>query len=179
MNKNKPYPAHNRLINNQHSFNYDIESEWPPEADLSEIFIGLTRILQRSHAITKGVPVIYEPDGTRFVAAATWNNGRTRKNLSIKLPHVFSLFKNIAEDGRFYMDNFCRIFEGNSFERNLLLDSDSQSFAVQPLKYEGRVLGLLGYSSDQPMAFTTFENGFLDEVARQLACRISKTTVKK
>ncbi len=179
MNKNKPYNAQNRLNNKHLSFNYDIESEWPPETDLAEIFIGLTRVLQRSHAITKGVLVIYEPDGTRFVATATWNNGKSRKNLSIKLPQVFSLFKNIAEDGCLYTDNFCRIFEGNSFERNLLLDSDSQSFAIQPLKYEGRVLGLIGYSSNQPMAFTTFENGFLDEVARQLACRISKTTVKK
>jgi len=163
---------------NADRFVYDIESLWPEDTGLSEIFIGLTRRLQNFYTIKKGVLILNEPAATRFIATATWNNGKSRKNLSIKIPGVSSLFEKIAEFGRVYTNNFCHFFDGNSFERNLLLDEETQSFAIQPLKHEAEVVGLLGFSSDRPMAFVTFEEGLLDNIARQFARRISRLRVR-
>jgi hypothetical protein len=163
---------------NTYRFDYEIDSLWPEDAEISEIFIGLTRRLQNLYAIKKGVLILNEPVGTRFIATTAWNNGKSRKNLSIKIPGISSLFEKIAEFGRVYTDNFCHFFDGNSFERNLLLDKDTQSFAVQPLKHEAEVVGLLGFSSNRPMAFVTFEEGLLDNIAREFARRISRLRVR-
>ncbi|MBN1213369.1 MAG: GAF domain-containing protein [candidate division Zixibacteria bacterium] len=159
---------------NTDRFVYDIDRLWPDDAELSDIFIGLTRRLQDFYTIKKGVLILNEPVATRFIATATWNNGKSRKNLSVKIPGTSSLFEKIAEFGRIYTDNFCHFFDGNAFERNLLLDGETQSFAVQPLKYEAEVVGLLGFSSDRPMAFATFEEGLLENIARQFARRICR-----
>ena len=57
-----------------------------------------------------------------------------------------------------------KLRDGNLIERRLLLDKETRSFMLRPLKHHGRVIGLLGYSSDNPDAFVTFEEGLLDSV---------------
>ncbi|MFZ5979725.1 MAG: GAF domain-containing protein [Candidatus Zixiibacteriota bacterium] len=160
-------------------FGYDIDQLWPKDASPADIFIGLTRELQRFFAIHKGVLIIHEQAETRFTATATFNQGRTRRNLSLKLPGTSSLFQIVAENGQLYAENFTDLFSGNSFERHLLLEADSQSFMIQPLKYDGNVVGLLGYSSSDPLAFATFEDNLLTTTARQFAERIGKMLVRK
>ena len=160
-------------------FAYDIDRLWPEKAEPAEIFIDLTRQLQRFFAIHKGVLIINENSSTRFTATATFNNGKTRRNLSLKLPGTSSLFKIVAENGQLYTENFSELFSGNSFERNLLLESDSQSFLIHPLKHDGAVVGLLGYSSTDPLAFATFEDCILENTARQFAARIGKSLVRQ
>ncbi|MCK4371845.1 MAG: GAF domain-containing protein, partial [candidate division Zixibacteria bacterium] len=97
-----------------------------------------------------------------------------RDGLRLNLPVDASLFEKVAEQGHIYTEDFCESFSGNFFERKLLLDDDSRSFVLQPLKSDGRVLGLLGYSSRKPMAFVTFEEGALDDICNRLGSIIEK-----
>ena len=84
------------------------------------------------------------------------------------------IFEKVAESGQVYTENFCDTFTGNFFERKLLLDSDSRSFVLQPLKSEGEVVGLIGYSSEQPTAFTMFEEGLLEKMANRFGAIVER-----
>lgn len=136
-----------------------------PESELSEVFAGLTRQLRRKYPIDKGVLVLREDDGKRLSAITTWSQGNVRDGLKLNLPAETSLFEKVAECGHVYTEDFCESFSGNFFERKLLLDDDSRCFAIQPLKFEGRVMGLMGFSSRRSSAFTMMEEGALDEIA--------------
>lgn len=131
-------------------------------SDPRTIFQEFTRELQRVYDITKGFLALREGDMTRFLAVATFSNGTVRKNLSLRLPNAPSLFEKVAESGQLYTENFAELCDGNLIERRLLLDDDTRAFMLRPLKHEGRVIGLLGYSSENPDAFVTFEEGLVD-----------------
>ena len=118
--------------------------------------------------------ILRRPGSNKLAAVSTWHNGLVREGLSINLPDESSLFSKVAAEGRLFTDDFFGIFSGNFFERKLLLDDDSRSFVLQPLKSDGRVLGLLGYSSRKPMAFVTFEEGALDDICDRLGSIIEK-----
>jgi len=142
--------------------------------DLSEIFFRVTRELRKKYNISKGVLVVRHDQAERLAAISTWNNGATRDGLAVNLPHDSSLFEKVAENGVVYTEDFCDSFSGNFFERKLLLDDASRSFVVQPLKLDGEVVGLLGYSSLEPTAFAMFEEGAMEDVATDLAGIIAK-----
>ena len=160
-------------------FQYDIDRQWAADADLSDIFIDLTSELQNHYHISRGLLLLKDQGSTRFIAVSTWNNGRTRKNLSLRIPSVSSLFEKVAEHGQVFSESFCDLFSGNSFERNLLIDDSAQSYVLQPLKLCGEVVGLIAYSSEDPTVFTTFEDGALADVANQLAQRIGNRLSEK
>ncbi len=160
-------------------FDYDIELLWPPDASLSDIFVGLTTELQRYYPISRGILLLREEKATQFIAVSTWNSGKTRKNLSLRIPSVSSLFEKVAEHGQVFSESFCDLFSGNSFERNLLIDDAAQSYVLQPLKRDAEVVGLIAYSSDCPTVFTTFEDGALQNVAQQMAQRIRRGETEK
>ncbi len=126
------------------------------------IFPEFTRILQRGFDIRKGFLAMREGNQTRFLAVALFSRGKTRKNLSLKLPTAPSLFEKVAETGRIYSENFAELFDGNLIERQLLLDDDTVAFMLRPLKHQARVVGLIGFSSDTPNTFVTFEEGLLN-----------------
>ncbi|MBD3403827.1 hypothetical protein GF420_13110 [candidate division GN15 bacterium] len=155
-------------------FPCDVDKEWPDGTDPAEIFVGLTSRLQSAYPIRKALLILKEGDHNRFCAVATFNDGAVRKNLSLRLPMQSSLFEKVAEDRHIYTENYYSLFSGNTFERNLLLDDWCQSFAVIPLVTDGLVIGILGFSSDQPNAFVTFEEGVLDRVIDRLANRLSR-----
>ena len=125
--------------------------------DLSEIFIAITQKLQERFDIVRGLLVIREPQTTRFIATSTFSNRKVRKNLSLRIPEVSSLFEKVAEQGEVFSENFCNLFSGNSFEKKLLMDDDAQSYILLPLKYEAEVVGMIGYSSETDLAFTAME----------------------
>lgn len=152
----------------------DKNSEWIREVDLAELFLSLTRRLCERFEINRGVLVLRRRDSHRLAAYSTWNNGHTREGLTINLPEDPSLFEKVAESGQVYTENFCDTFTGNFFERKLLLDSDSRSFVLQPLKSEGQVVGLIGYSSEQPTAFTMFEEGLLEKMANRFGAIVER-----
>lgn len=138
-----------------------------PEAELAANFAGLTRRLAQQYPIDKGVLVLRDHEASELSAISTWHDGVVRDGLRLNLPSQESLFEKVAEDGRVYTEDFCESFSGNFFERKLLLDDDSRCFVVQPLISEGRVKGLLGYSSRRPSAFAMFADGALDDIAER------------
>jgi transcriptional regulator with GAF, ATPase, and Fis domain len=145
-----------------------------PETELSRTFVGLTRKLRQQYPIDKGVLVLRQDDGDRLSAISTWHDGSVRDGLKLNLPTETSLFEKVAEHGTVYTEEICGSFSGNFFERKLLLDDDSRCFVVQPLKSEGRVLGLLAYSSRRETAFAMFEEGALETVADKFGELIDK-----
>lgn len=145
------------------------------ETPLAEAFHTLTDQLLKEYDIDKGVLVLRPDAGRQLAAVSTWHRGIMRDGLRLNLPIETSLFEKVAEQGHVYTEDFCESFSGNFFERKLLLDDDSRSFVLQPLKCEGRVLGLLGYSSRKPMAFVTFEEGALDAICKQLGSIIGRS----
>lgn len=146
-----------------------------PEAELSANFAGLTRRLTCQYSIDKGVLVVRDRDGSELSAISTWRDGIVHDGLRLNLPSEDSLFEKVAEDGRVYTEDFCESFSGNFFERKLLLENDSRCFVVQPLLFEGRVRGLLGYSSRRPSTFAMFAEGALDEIAERFGELIDST----
>ncbi|UCE23368.1 MAG: GAF domain-containing protein [Candidatus Zixiibacteriota bacterium] len=130
----------------------------------SELFFELTRQLKTRFNISKGVFLLRSGIDAPLAAISTWDNGQTRHGLAIKLPSEESLFERVARQGQVYTDNFCDSFSGNFFERKLLLNDSSKSFVLHPVKCNGEVIGLLGYSSSEPTAFTMFEEGAVEDI---------------
>ena len=153
---------------------FEFGSELPQKSSLSEIFNELTRRLKTKFDIDRGVFIVRTKKDDKFSAISTWNEGKVRSNISINVSIEPSLFEKVAENGIVFTDSFTGEFSGNFFERRLLLDDGSQSYVLQPLKHEGQVVGMLGYSSIVPTAFSTFEEGILDNVAGELGEIISK-----
>ena len=139
------------------------------EIDLSDRFSELTRQLLCKFDIKKGVLVVRRPVDEQLAAISTWQSGVTRDGLTITLPTDTSLFDRVAKQGQTYAEDFCDSFSGNFFERRLLLDDDSRSFVVHPLKHEGKVVGLVAFSSHEPTAFAMFEEGDIDHLTRIFA----------
>jgi hypothetical protein len=131
-------------------------------SDLAALFVNLSRELQQEYEIKKGFMALRDGNYTRFLAVARFKAGGPCKKLSLKLPSVDSLFEKVAESGQVFADNYAELFDGNRMEKRLLIDDDTVSYLLRPLKYEGRVVGLIGYSSDQPGTFITLEEGRLD-----------------
>ena len=150
---------------NRYDFNFD--GIIKRSHGISEVFSRLTSELNRTFSIDKAVLVLRRPDDDRLAAVSTWKDGQVHDGLKISLPCQSSLFEKVAECGHVYTENFCGSFSGNLFEKKLLLDEDSRSFAVHPLKSEGRVVGFLGLSSVKPTAFAIMEEGALEEVAEK------------
>jgi transcriptional regulator with GAF, ATPase, and Fis domain len=142
------------------------------ETEPSELFFQLTRRLKSQFNINKGVLLLRSGAGSPLAAISTWHNGQTREGLAIKLPTESSLFEKVAKQGQVYTDNFCGSFTGNFFEKKLLLEDTSRSFVLHPIKHAGEVIGLLGFSSEQPTAFTLFEEGELDQIVSDFAAII-------
>ncbi|UCD64620.1 MAG: GAF domain-containing protein [Candidatus Zixiibacteriota bacterium] len=135
----------------------------------AQLFFDLTRRLKTRFEISRGVLLLRSGIGGPLAAVSTWNNGQMREGLAIKLPSESSLFEKVAECGRVYTENFCGAFSGNFFERKLLVDEGSRSFVLQPLCHQGEVIGMIGYSSESPTAFTLFEEGAMDNLLAEFA----------
>jgi len=136
---------------------------------LTEEFTRLTQRLRRKLAVDKCILVLKRPAEERLAAVASWDHGELNDGLAINLPHENSLFEKVTEDGGLYTENFCGSFSGNFFEQKLLIDSKSRSFALQPLRYDGHLVGLVGMSSEEPMAFTMLDEGEMDDALARFA----------
>lgn len=152
----------------------DLNQVFAQEQSPSEIFFEIANHLREKYDINKAVLVIRQDDSS-LAAISTWNNGQKRDGLSLNLPQKESLFEKVIEDGRLYTEYFSESFSGNFFEQKLLLDNQSRSFALKPLKVEGKTVGLVGFSSQNPTAFTVMNEGETDK----LLSRFATTLVKK
>jgi len=152
----------------------ELQQSLAEAADPRDAFAQFSRLLERFLKIRKGFLALREGDQMRFLAIASWRDDGTVRTLSLRLPQVASFFEKVAEHGQLYSENITAFFDGNTIERRLLFDDDTVSFMLRPLKHEGQLVGLLGYSSDVPEAFVTVESGQLDSAFEQLAAVISR-----
>ena len=141
--------------------------------DITNSFLELTERLKQQYEIDKGVLIVRQEHPPELAAVSMWSNGLGHDGLKVNLPTESSLFEAVARGGEVYTESFCGVFSGNFFERKLLLDEDSHSFVLVPLKAGERVVGLLGYSSRKATSFTLFEEGVLDKVAEELGAAIA------
>jgi hypothetical protein len=131
--------------------------------DPDSIFFSLTNELARKFTVHKGLLAIVNGPGMRLIAVSTWNSGRERKHLTLRLP---------SRQREPYTENFCKVFSGNRFERNLLFDENSESYLLQPLKRDYQVVGIMGFSSSCSTAFVSIDEPAFDRISNILAGKL-------
>lgn len=161
-------------LTNDKELSFEFGSSLPEDADLSELFLELTRRLKTKYEIDRGVFMIRSKNGDKFSAVSTWNKDKVRSNISINVSVEPSLIEKVAENGVVFSECSTSEFSGNFFERNLILEANSQSYVLQPLKHAGEVVGMLGYSSVVATAFSTLDEGTLDKFANEFGEIIAK-----
>ena len=144
-------------------------TESTPETGITELFAEFTHKLRSKFHIHKGVLVLRRRPGEPLSAISTWSQGETLDGLSIKLPDQPSLFERVVAAGRTYWESITDLFTGNFFERKLLIDDTSRSFVLQPLRYDGEVIGLVGYSSSDATDFSRFEEDDIQRTTNEFA----------
>jgi hypothetical protein len=102
-------------------------------------------------------------------AISTWSDGQRNDGLALNLPHTKSLFEKVMEHGRLYTEGYSESFSGNFFEKKLLLDDNTKSFALHPLNCDGKIIGLIGLSSKNPGAFAMLEEGDAADIIGRFA----------
>lgn len=161
--------AYRAYLNEEKDISFDFGSSFSKDARISELFSELTRRLEVKYDITKGVLVLRNLNDDAFSAVSTWHNGEVLDGLKISLPNDASLFEQVARDGRVFSDSYYGMFSGNFFEKKLLVDDTTRSYVLHPLKHEGQIIGMIGYSSGKESAFTMIEEGALQNVTNELA----------
>ncbi len=151
----------------------DLEQVLATSEDSRELFDGFTRCLEQVYDISRGFLAVREGEHTHFLAVAAWQQGRERRNLTLRLPTEGSLLEKVAEDGQLYSDDFAELSGGNQTEKRLLLGDSGRSFILRPLKYEGQVVGMLAYASENPDAFAAFDEQLLNPFMDRFAARIA------
>lgn len=151
----------------------ELEKVFEQTHSTPELFYELTECLKERFGINKSVLIIKDAESV-LSAISTWTNGQRNDGLSLNLPHTKSLFEKVMEDGQLYTELFSDSFSGNFFERKLLLDDTTKSFALQPLNCDGRIIGLIGFSSDNAGAFSMLEEGDAADIMSRFAELIHK-----
>lgn len=130
-----------------------------PESILA-LFQDMTRRLRVRYPIDRAVLIVGNRSRTEYRATACFEGGRPQ-HLSLTLPGESSLLRQVADGGSLYTESFCELFSGNDIERALLLADDAEAVAIVPVKCDASVVGLIGLSSHDPMAFVMFEEDCL------------------
>jgi len=179
VNSNDSNSALNKVLASETGqFPSDSVPAYTLEQSPSEMFFELTDYLREQFAINKGVLVV-KRDNAKLSAISMWNNGFRQDGLTLNLPKKESLFEKVLESGCLHAEFIRGTFDGNFFERKLLLDDHTLSFALKPLILDGKVIGLIGFSSEKLTSFTQLDEGesveLLDDFAEKL--HRGKTTV--
>jgi transcriptional regulator with GAF, ATPase, and Fis domain len=140
-------------------------------ADLAAEFAGLAGKLLRVFSVSRGMLAIRDEEEGALTITATWRAGGETRSVKLRLPRASSLFERVVQDGRMFSENYCGCFSGNSFERRILLDDDSRSYVLQPLKQEGSVIGVLGFSSENPDTFAVADD-LMEKLAAAISARV-------
>ena len=138
------------------------------EIRLPDLVKNIANRLRESFDINRALLVVRKNDTEPFSAVSSWHNGNLLDGLKLSLPKNTSLFENVADNRVTYSETYSGTFSGNFFEKKLLLDETSSSFLLQPIRYKGQTVGILGFSSENPTAFTMFEEGVLNKITDEL-----------
>ncbi len=142
--------------------------------DIYRLFFLFTKKLNRLFSISQSSLIVYsKQDGKLKVLAMRGENG-TRKGLALTLPEKNSLLYKVFTDGRFYIQNHPKDFNGNFIEEKILKDDTTQSLAILPISRDGSRSGLICLSSPNRDAFTIFENGLMDGILENFSLNLIK-----
>jgi len=128
-----------------------------PNDPLMAAFEDLARRLRVRFPFDRTVLLLKKEDTQQLLAVAAATGGTSRK-LRLSLPLENSLLAKVIEHGLPYCESYCGFFSGNQLEQRLLFDDTAAAFALLPLKRDGAIVGVLGFSSDDPDAFRLFED---------------------
>jgi transcriptional regulator with GAF, ATPase, and Fis domain len=161
------------ITQNDPSINFGLINS--DDTSLPELINDIANRLKEFFDINRALLVVRQNDTKPFSAVSSWHNGNLLDGLKLSLPKNTSLFENVAENRVIYTETYSGTFSGNFFEKKLLLDETSSSFLLQPIRYKGQTVGILGFSSENPTAFTMFEEGVLDKITDELGEIIIKS----
>ncbi len=146
---------------------------------MTELFATYLEAIKEKLDFDKCVLIVRK--NGNLAAIATWDNNIFHEGLSISLPNDNSFFQNIVNSKKNYISNDCSTFEGNFFERKLLLNDNSQSCMIQLLDSDNEVVGLIGYSSSCKNAFDNDSINYVlslgNEFIQKVETMLEKTAV--
>jgi hypothetical protein len=139
----------------------DVAQVKPAHAHLYELFVETARSIHRYIPLQRAILVVARDHYRDLIAVAGWSqsdrDGACTRTLSLVLPAENSLFAQVAAQRFGFSDDYFGIFSGNSIERRLLIDSQTRSYVIWPLRVEASLIGLVGFSSEFPGAFTEID----------------------
>jgi len=161
----------NRLSN---VFAGSFNSLFKSNQNLYQLFFSFIKKLNKFFSLSKAILVVRSPRDNNLKVVALKGQKSIRQGLALSLPEKNSLLYNVFDDCEIYTQNFPKDFEGNFVEKKLLIDNETSSIAVCPIRNDDSTHGLLCLASPIIYAFDMFGEGFLDSVLEQFGKRIKK-----
>ena len=142
--------------------------------DIYKLFFLLTKKLSKFFSISRASLIVHSKLDGKLKAIAMKGDKGAHEGLALTLPEQNSLLYNILESGVPYIENYPQQFPGNFIEEKILIDSDTRSLAVLPIKDNGTLGGLICFASPVPYAFTMLEDGLLDDLMEKFGPVLNK-----
>ena len=120
------------------------------DTDISTVFDRLVLFLSERHKIDKGVMLVCGDEDGQLGVVSVWDERGLKAGLTLTLPAENSLFQKVVRSGEKMTLDLPPSFEGNFFERKLLVDESTSSMLLIPLSGESQVVGMIGFSSSLP-----------------------------
>jgi len=139
-----------------------------------KMFHLLTGKLSKFFSISRAVLIAFSHRENSLKAIAMKDHQIIGDGLALTLPRQDSLLYDVFDNGSVYLENYPGAFDGNFFERKLLLDDDTKSLVIIPLRFEDNIRGLICYSSPIAYAFSMIEEGLLDRVFEKFGASLTK-----
>ncbi len=150
------------------------DSLFKSNQNLYQLFFSIVKKLNKFFSLSRAILVVRSPKDNNLKVIALKGQKIARQGLALTLPEKNSLLYNVCECCKMYTQNFPTHFEGNFIEKKLLIDDETSSIAICPIRNNGSIHGLLCLASPIIYAFDMFGQGFLDSVLEQFGRRIKK-----
>jgi len=147
------------------------------DSHLHEIFTATADCVHRYVPIHRAVLIAVKSHYRDLLAVARWSKGESDgpRTLALRLPVEDSLFAHVAAQRFEFSDDYFGLFSGNSIERQLLLDGvTGGSYVICPIKIDASLVGLIGFSSLLPGAFSNLESLDPDRTFAPLAAELDR-----
>ncbi len=139
---------------------------------VSKRFFELVNRLNKFFSISRAVLIINDIKSDSLKMMAVWEQARFREGVMLTIPRKDSLLHralgirviiNRSASGEFPPE-----FQGNFIENNILFDKSTSSLAICPLFADATLVGITCLTSPVPFAFELIEEGYFDDIFRQL-----------
>lgn len=110
-------------------------------------------------------------DDAMLEIVALWSSARTSLGVGARMSVLSSSLPTIIKTGKPLLSNEAG-YNGRLLEQIVAAEGIA-SYVTIPIRLDGRIVGLLSFSSRVPDAFTHSDLGFLDEVAAIVEGRVA------